>query len=96
MEAFISALMIWVRVWSLIGGGSVRLVQAYALAIFPGKLLQVALYSSGRSALAYSSGLLIVLALANLSQNACFLAGALEATQGNIKRLVFLDLDMGH
>jgi hypothetical protein len=37
-----------------------------------------------------------VLALANFGENASFLTGALEATQSDIKRLVFLDLDIRH
>ena len=98
MAAFISALMVAVSGCSLMfeRGEGVRLVQAYALAVFPGELLQVTLHGGGAGTLAYCSGLLIVLALANFGENACFLTGALEATQGNVKRLVFFNLDMRH
>jgi hypothetical protein len=53
----------------------------------------VALYDTERGLLAHGSGLLVVLALANFSKNARFLAGALETAQSDIERLVFLDLD---
>jgi hypothetical protein len=80
---------------SLMGRG-VRLVKTYALAVFPGEFLQVTFNSSGTGALAHSGGLLVVLALANFGENARFFTGALETTQSDVKRLVFLDLDMRH
>src|SRR5690606_9249707 len=40
--------------------------------------------------------LLVVLALAGFGQDAGLLAGALEATQGKLERLVFADFDAGH
>ncbi len=78
------------------GGSYCGLVQAYALAVFPGKLLEVAFYSGSASALAYCCWLLVVLTLANFSENARFFTGALEPAQGDIKGLVFLDLDRRH
>jgi hypothetical protein len=102
MAAFIAALILSVRDCSLIAvvgvvsGGSVRSVEANALAVFPGKLLEVTLHRGGRGALADGGGLLIVLALAHFGENAGFLTGALETAQGDVKRLVILDLDVGH
>jgi hypothetical protein len=94
MAAFMAAVMVALRDSSLMGGGC--LVQAYALAVVPGKLLQVTLDRGSTGTLAHGGGLLIMLALAHFGENAGFLTGALEAAQGNVKRLVFLDLDMRH
>ena len=72
------------------------LVQTNALAVFPGQLLQMAFHSCGRCTLANCGGLLVVLTLANFSENARFFAGALETTQSDVKGLVFLESNSWH
>ncbi|EWH01633.1 hypothetical protein Q427_13005, partial [Halomonas sp. BC04] len=50
--------------------------------------LGVTLHRGGCLALALCSRLLVVLATANLGQNAGFFAGTLETTQRYVKRLI--------
>ena len=45
---------------------------------------------------ALNAGALVVLLLAQVSQNSGLRAGALEALQSSIQRLVFLDMDFRH
>jgi len=47
-------------------------------------------------ALANRGGLLVVLAPANFRQDACFLAGPLEAPERYIERFVFFDTYVRH
>src|SRR5688572_24756908 len=58
--------------------------------------LVAALHGSGMLALALGGGLLVELARAQLGEKSRFLHGALEAAQGDVERLVFLDSDDGH
>jgi hypothetical protein len=95
MAAFMAALMDCARVSSLIGE-RVILVEAYALAVFAGELLQVAFDCSGTGAFAYGGRFFIVFPLAYFSENASFFAGTLKTTQGHVEGLVFLEFDMGH
>src|SRR5690606_11296849 len=56
----------------------------------------LALHRGGGLALAFLGRLFVELALAGLGEDAGLLAGALEATQGKLERLVFADFDAGH
>jgi len=58
--------------------------------------LVVALDRSGELALALGGRFFVKLARAQLGEYACFLNGALEAADGNFKRLVFFDADTRH
>ena len=69
------------------------LVETLTLTIFAQYLFGVALDCRGGGTFANGGGLLVVLALAYLGNEAGFLAGAFEATQGNVKGLVFFYLD---
>jgi len=71
-------------------------VEATALGHVAADATQVALDRGGRLALALLGRLLVELALAGLGEDAGLLAGALEATQGKLERLVFADFDAGH
>ena len=71
-------------------------VKADALAVLAGQLFQVTFHRSGASALAHSSRLFIVLALANLGENACFSQDRLKRRSATSKGSFSLDLDMGH
>src|SRR5690606_19399526 len=71
-------------------------VQALALGDVARHAACLALHRGGRLALALLGRLLVELALAGLGQHASLLAGALEATQGKLERLVFADFDAGH
>src|SRR3546814_2129486 len=57
---------------------------------------RLALHGGGGLALALLGRLLVVLALAGFGQHAGLLAGALEAAQGKLERLVFADFDAWH
>jgi hypothetical protein len=54
----------------------------------------VTLYGGGGGALANRRRLFVVLAATHFRQYAGLLAGALEAAQGDVKGLVFLDLEL--
>src|SRR3546814_14122976 len=56
----------------------------------------LALHRGSGLALALLGRLLVALALAGLGEDAGLLAGALEATEGKLERLVFADFDAGH
>src|SRR5689334_22760222 len=58
--------------------------------------LVAALHRGGVLALALGSRLLVELARAKLGEEAGFLDGSLEAAQGHVEGLVFLDSDDGH
>jgi hypothetical protein len=58
--------------------------------------LALALDCGGELALALGGGLFVELAGAQFGQEADFFDGALEAAQGDIKRLVFFDFDVRH
>src|ERR1700755_3006126 len=58
--------------------------------------LVVALDGCGLLALALGSGLLVELARAQFGQQTQLFDGALEAAQGHVERLVFLDTGGGH
>src|ERR1700755_2003847 len=58
--------------------------------------LVVALDGCGLLALALGSGLLVELARAQFGQQTQLFDGALEAAQGHVERLVFLDTDGRH
>src|SRR5690606_17505355 len=77
------------------GRGS-RSVQALALGDVAGGAARLALHGSRGLALALLGRLLVVLALAGFGQDTGLLAGALEAAQGHLARLVFADFDAGH
>src|SRR5690606_25544476 len=77
------------------GRGS-RSVQALALGDVARDPARLALHGSRGLALALLGRLLVVLALAGLGEHAGLLAGALEATQGKLERLVFADFDAWH
>ena len=68
-------------------------VEALTLAVLAHHLFGVALDRCGCRALADRGGLLVVLTLADFRNEARFFAGALESTQGNVKGLVFFNLD---
>src|SRR6185503_21012725 len=70
-----------------------RSVQALALGDVARAATQLALHRGGRLALALLGRLLVELALAGLGEDAGLFAGALEATQGKLERLVFADFD---
>src|SRR5690606_3920058 len=71
-------------------------VQALALGDVARRAARLALHGGGGLALALLGRLLVVLALAGFGQHAGLLAGALEAAQGKLERLVFADFDAGH
>jgi hypothetical protein len=71
------------------------LVQTHALAIFAGELLQVALDCGSTGALAHGSGLFIVLALANFSENARFSQDRLKRRRATSKGSFSLILMLG-
>src|SRR5690606_24418500 len=73
-----------------------RSVQALALGDVARGAARLALHGSRGLALALLGRLLVVLALAGLGQAAGLLAGALEAAQGKLDRLVFAAFDGGH
>src|SRR3546814_3387592 len=68
-------------------------VQALALGDVARGAARLALHGGGGLALALLGRLLVVLALAGFGQHAGLLAGALEAAQGKLERLVFADFD---
>src|SRR5690606_8686673 len=71
-------------------------VQALALGDVARHAACLALHRGRRLALALLGRLLVVLALAGLGEHAGLLAGALEATQGKLERLVFADFVAWH
>src|SRR5690606_2678021 len=71
-------------------------VEALALGDVARGAARLALHGGGGLALALLGRLLVVLALAGFGQHAGLLAGALEAAQGKLERLVFADFDAGH
>src|SRR5690606_1649033 len=71
-------------------------VQALALGDVARHTARLALHRGGGLALALLGRLLVELALAGLGEDAGLLAGALEATQGKLERLVFADFDARH
>src|SRR5690606_25213599 len=71
-------------------------VQALALGDVARHTARLALHRGGGLALALLGRLLVELALAGLGEDAGLLAGALEATQGKLERLVFAVFDAGH
>ena len=64
--------------------------------LFCRKLFEFALTSSLRFLLAFHGGLLIMLSLTNLGQNAGFRAGALKPPEGAVQRFVIFDSDLCH
>src|SRR5690606_23914108 len=71
-------------------------VEALALGDVARGAARLALHGGGGLALALLGRLFVVLALAGFGQHASLLAGALEAAQGKLERLVFADFDAGH
>ncbi len=71
------------------GTGLVHTLEFTRFALY---FLGVALNSGSHVAFANSGGLLVKLAAANFGQYTCFFASALEATQSDVKRLVFFNL----
>src|SRR4249919_4217863 len=71
-------------------------IQALALGDVARGATGLALHRGGGLALAFLRGLLVELALAGLGEDAGLLAGALEAAQGKLERLVFADFDARH
>src|SRR5690554_6492917 len=71
-------------------------VEALALGHIARDAAQVTLHRCGGLALAFLGRLLIELALAGFGQDTDLFAGALVATQGKLKWLVFADFDAGH
>src|SRR5690606_26526627 len=71
-------------------------VEALALGDVARGAARLALHGGGGLALALLGRLLVVLALAGFGQHAGLLAGAFEAAQGKLERLVFADFDAGH
>ncbi|OEY66505.1 hypothetical protein BG841_08570 [Marinobacter sp. X15-166B] len=71
-------------------------VQTFELALFPLKLLEMTLDGSSGLALAYGSRLLVMFATTHFRQNTCFFAGALEATQCYVKRLILFHFNSWH
>jgi hypothetical protein len=72
------------------------LVEALALGLFAGQALHVTLYGGRFLALPFLRRLLVKLATTKFSQDAGFLAGALEATQGSVKILIFFYANTWH
>ncbi len=77
-------------------GGTCESIETVAAGGVPGDALRMALHGGGLLALAFLSGLFVVLAATKFSQNAGFLTGALEAAQCGVKVLVFADANAGH
>src|SRR5690606_20563973 len=77
-------------------GSAPASVQALALGDVARGAARLALDGGGGLALALLGRLLVVLALAGLGEDAGLLAGALEAAQGKLERLVFANFDAGH
>ena len=73
-----------------------RSVQALALGHVARGAAGLALHRGGGLALALLRRLLVELALAGLGEDAGLFAGALEAAEGKLERLVFADFDAGH
>lgn len=69
------------------------LIWSLESARFALQLLQVALHGGSGFALSHRSGFLVILAATNLREDARLLARALEASQGNVERLVFSDFN---
>src|SRR5690606_25264134 len=77
-------------------GRAARSVHPLALGDVARGAAGLALHRGGGLALALLGRLLVELALAGLGEHAGLLAGALEATEGKLERLVFADFDAGH
>src|SRR5690606_40963776 len=77
-------------------GRAARSVHPLALGDVARAAASLALHRGSGLALALLGRLLVELALAGLGQHAGLLAGALEATQGKLERLVFADFDARH
>src|SRR5690348_10080468 len=73
--------------------GWTRSVQTLALGDVARDAAGLALHRGGGLALALLGRLLVELALAGFGQDAGLLAGALEAAQGKLERLVLADFD---
>ena len=69
------------------------LVETLAGTEFLGDALEVTLDRGGGLALTHSGGFLVMLATAGFGQDARFFTGALETSQGEVKRLVVLYLN---
>jgi len=65
------------------------LVETLSAAVFARHFFHVTLNGSRCLALAHGGWLLVELTTADFSKDACFFTGTLEATQCNVKRLVF-------
>src|SRR5699024_6053967 len=76
--------------------GAGRSVQALALGDVARGAARLALHGGRGLALALLGRLLVILALAGFGQDTGLFAGALEAAQGKLERLVFADFDAGH
>jgi hypothetical protein len=85
-----------VAVAQLIERAGTESIETLALAVFAQHLFGVALDCRGGGALTNRGGLLVVLTLTHLGNEAGFFARALEATQGNVKGLVFFNLNRRH
>ncbi|KMK92550.1 hypothetical protein VL01_14575 [Aeromonas enteropelogenes] len=72
------------------------LVQADTTCVFAGQLLGVTLNGGRFGTLANGSRLLVELTATNFGQDTGFFARTLEATQSNVKRLIFTDFDYWH
>src|SRR5215469_3143761 len=77
-------------------GSEAGSVQARATGLFARQLLHVALHRGRLLALALLGGLLVELAAPQLGHDTGLLAGALEAPEGGVEMLVFLDSYAGH
>src|SRR5690606_10889893 len=77
-------------------GRAARSVHPLALGDVARGAAGLALHRGRGLALALLGRLLVELALAGLGEHAGLLAGALEATEGKLERLVFADFDAGH
>src|SRR5258706_3420338 len=71
-------------------------VQTLALGHVARHAAQMALHRRGGLALALLRRLFVELALARFGQHAGLFAGALEAAQGELERLVLANFDVGH
>jgi len=64
------------------------LIEPLGLAVFALNFLEVTLYRGSSLPLAYGGWLFVELPSTHLCKDACLFARTLEASQGNIKRLV--------
>src|SRR6188768_3306217 len=71
-------------------------IQPLALGHIAGHAAQMALHRGGGLALALLRRLLVELALARFGQDSGLLAGAFEAAQSELERLVLANFNVGH